>query len=211
MKRIVLIVILSLFAIIPSYAQYNTADQKLKFVYVTFDEKTDSQTLINRLNEIYNYAMDYPENYAAIFYMPNGESPIIVKINMPGDNYKDFDRLVSAIQRQPANLVLASYDVERIHKLFDENDLIDENGKGIYRSVDWLYYINPSFWSMKNNEFVIARLYFTMEMDKLMAQDNYLTLNIYCTDGNKMLHIDKKTPFGSKDLCRSFKLAVLPY
>ena len=155
--------------------------------------------------EIYECLMDKES------MMRDGESPIIVKINMPGDNYKDFDRLVSAIQRQPANLVLASYDVERIHKLFDENDLIDENGKGIYRSVDWLYYINPSFWSMKNNEFVIARLYFTMEMDKLMAQDNYLTLNIYCTDGNKMLHIDKKTPFGSKDLCRSFKLAVLPY
>ena len=212
MKRIILIVILSFIVTLQSKAQYNTAAQKLMFVYVAFDNNgTDTQKLINRLNEIYGYAMDYPDSYAVIFYMPNNEDPVIVKINMPGDNYKEFNRILSAIQRQPYNVIKAGYDVERILELFAENDLIDENGKGRYRSVDWIYYISPSFWSMKNNEFVIARLFYTMEMDTLIKQNNYLSLSMYCQEGSKLLHIDGKEPFGSKALCRSINLIPLPY
>ena len=143
--------------------------------------------------------------------MPNGQRPIIVKVNMPGDNYKDFDKIVSAIQQLSSNTVIGDYDVTEIHKLLDENDIIDEKGRAVYRSVDWLYYICPSFWMMKNNEFVIARLFFTMEMDKLLAMKNYFSVTILCNDVNKYLRINPTEPFGSKAICRSAALAPIPF
>lgn len=192
-------------------AQENKSSRIFQFVYITFDESTETQKLINRLNSLYNNAMDYPELYSTIFYLPNGQRPIVVKINLPGDNYKDFDKIVSVIQQQTSNIVIGDYDVTAIHDILAENDIIDENGRRVYRSVDWLYYICPSFWTMKNNEFVIARLFFTLEMEKLIAMKGYFSLSILCNDVKKSLRIDPSEPFGSKAICRSAALVPIPF
>ena len=211
MKRFLLILAFAIFMVLRVDAQeYSKADQVFKFVYITFDEKTETQKLIDRLTELYNYAMDYPENYAVVFYMPNGEDPIVVKINVVGDNYKDFDKIIAMIQRQPSNIVMADYDVEHIHSLFEENDIIDMNGRRIYKSVDWVYYVNSSFWMMRNNENVIARLFFTMDMAQMIAL-KYMTVNIFCSKGKQGIQFNQNKPFGDKELCRAVKLVPLPF
>ncbi len=211
MKRFLLILAFAIFMVLRVDAQeYSKADQVFKFVYITFDEKTETQKLIDRLTELYNYAMDYPENYAVVFYMPNGEDPIVVKINVAGDNYKDFDKIIAMIQRQPSNIVMADYDVEHIHSLFEENDIIDMNGRRIYKSVDWVYYVNSSFWMMRNNENVIARLFFTMDMAQMIAL-KYMTVNIFCSKGKQGIQFNQNKPFGDKELCRAVKLVPLPF
>jgi hypothetical protein len=212
MKRFFSIIALSIFVILRVGAQDDRSNRILQFVYISFDESTDTQKLSKRLSGIYDNAMDYPELYSTIFYMPNGTAPTIVKINLPGDNYKDFAKIISTIQQQPSNIVMGEYDVSNILNIFAQDDIVDENGRPIYRSVDWMYYICPSFWSMRNNELVIAKLFFAMEMSSLISLNHYLAVNIYSDKGSKELGVNGDEPFGNKALCRDTKLVIpLPY
>ena len=106
MKRIFLI-LLCVAAVLPSYAQIVPANQSLSFVYVAHDENTPVQVLIGRLKDIYNDALNYPEDYAAIFYLPNGEYPVVVRVNTANDNREAFVELVYELQSK------RSHDVDR--------------------------------------------------------------------------------------------------
>ena len=208
MVRIVLIIISLLFTTMVRAQE--ESKQELSFVYIAHDENTDTKALISRLKEKYANTINYPDIRACIFYLANGENPIFVKMNMPNDNHEDFENIVYSLQTKRSHDISPEVDVEKIVELFNENDIIDADGKQVYRYIEWDYYINSSFWHLQNNEHIIAKLFFVMDMDKLISSQ-YMALNFYYSDETDNIPYDNVLPFGSKALCRSIEFVPMPY
>lgn len=193
----------------PLWAQ-DASTQELSFVYIAHDENTDTQGLVRRLKEQYENTLYYPELRATIFYLANGNNPIIVNVNTKNDNREDFKNLISSLQSQRSHDINSIEDVERILQLLESNDIITDDGDFVYKTVTWTYYINSSFWVLRNNEDIIAKLYFILDMEQLISL-NYLTLNIYYSEQTDEIRYNHLRPFGSKNLCRLLDFALIPY
>lgn len=210
MRRI-LLVLLSLAAIAPLRAQYVTTNQELSFVYVAHDENTSVNVLVGRLKDIYNDALNYPEDLAAIFYLPNGEFPIVVCVNTVNDNREAFGELVDELQTKRSHDVDRHVDLTRIQSIFDENDIVDADGNPRFRSVDWTYYVNSTFWNLGNNEYIIASLFWIFDMERLIGS-KYMRINIFYSGESDVLPVNSEQPFGDKAICRSIKNFIpMPY
>jgi hypothetical protein len=131
-------------------------------------------------------------------------------MNMPNDNHEDVENIVYSLQTKRSHDISPEVDVEKIVELFNENDIIDADGKQVYRYIEWDYYINSSFWHLQNNEHIIAKLFFVMDMDKLISSQ-YMALNFYYSDETDKIPYDNELPFGSKALCRSIDFVPMPY
>ncbi len=207
MKKLV-VFLFGIFAAVSAFAQDNSA-KDLTFIYIAHDENTPTQTLISRLQANYEDAKYYPDSYATIFYLTNGDNPIIVKMNVEGENPKDFDKLIEDLQAKRAHDVSPETDREKIMELFDEIDLLDAEGNNAFNSVQWNYYVNSTFWLLNNNEHVIASLFWIMDMEP-MVKSGYLQVNILHGEIDP-LPVDEKLPFGSKALCRAMPFIPMPY
>ncbi len=204
-----LIILFCLFITMPTLAQ-NRSSQRLTFVYIAHDVNTDTQALVARLKELFKDTINYPDMRATIFYLANQSTPIVVKINMPGDNRKDFDEILYSLQNSRYHEIYPMEDVENIVQIFNENDILTDEGTRIYQGVDWIYYINSTFWERNNNEHVIAKLFFVMDMEQ-MIRTNYMTLDFYYGEKNDAIAYNRISPFGDKGICRSIEFMPLPY
>jgi len=209
MRRI-LLVLLSLAAIVPLRAQFVATNQDLSFVYVAHDENTSVNVLVGRLKDIYNDALNYPEDRAAIFYLPNGEFPIVVCVNTANDNREAFGELVDELQTKRSHDVDRHVDLTRIRSIFDENDIVDADGNPRFRSVDWTYYVNSTFWNLGNNEYIIASLFWIFDMERLIGS-KYMRINIFYSGESDVLPVNNEQPFGDKAICRSMNFIPMPY
>lgn len=194
---------------ITAFAQ-DKSNQELSFVYISHDENTDTKALVSRLKEKYASVINYPDNRACVFYLANGTDPIIVKLNMPGDNREVFEEVIYSLQNKLSHDVSATSDVDNIVDIINENDILDEDGKPLYRHIEWDYYINSTFWQLRNNEHLIAKLYFVLDMESLMST-YYLTLNFYYGRETDVIQYDLEKPFGNKEICRSLQFVPMPY
>lgn len=193
---------------IPTFGQ-EKAEQDLAFIYIAHDEYTAVQSLIERLKDAFADAINYPESRAVIFYLANAENPIIVQVNTKNDNQQEFNRIVDELQTKRSHNIEPVIDCEKIQEIFNADDIIDEDGKGLYRSVEWTYYVNSTFWALMYNESVIASLFFIMDMEE-MIESGYLRVNImYGADD--ALPYNEESPFGTKALCASKKFIPMPY
>ncbi len=209
MKRAFLI-LLSLATILPSRAQIVSTNQDLSFVYVAHDENTPVQVLIGRLKDTYNDALNYPEERAAIFYLPNGEFPVVVRVNTANDNREAFGELINELQTKRSHDIDRYTDMTRIQSILEENDIVDDYGKPRFRSVEWLYYINSTFWNLGNHEYIIASLFWIFDMEQLI-KSKYLRVNIFYSGEYDVIPFNKEQPFGDKALCRSMNFIPMPY
>ena len=202
-------ILFCLLVAVPVVAQ-NRSDQTLTFVYIAHDVNTDTQTLVARLKELFKDTINYPDMRATIFYLTNGDNPIVVRVNLPDDNRKDFDRIIYSLQNSRFHEVSPMTDLERIVQEFNENDILTDDGRRVYKNVDWIYYINSTFWKLHNNESVIAKLFFVMDMGQ-MIRDKYMSLDFYYGEKSDAIKYDIKMPFGRKEICRSIEFMPLPY
>ena len=140
----------------------------------------------------------YYKDLAMIFYLANGDNPMIVRMNMPGDNRADFQNIINALQQQMSHDVNPRDDVRIITQLFNEVDFAYDDRNPRYRSFQWVSFITPLYWQMQYNEDVIAALYFILELDRL--PEDYLIMDIYY-DSKESLEYNSEIPFGLKDIC----------
>lgn len=208
MKRLFL-VLLCLTALAPLRAQVASSSQKLSFVYIAHDENTAVSVLTGRLKRLYENAVDLPEENAVIFYLPNGESPITVRVNTANDNRNDFGSIIDELQSKRSHDVDRYTDLARIQEIFEENDIVDADGNPRFRSVEFLYYVNSTFWDMGNHEFIIASLFWIMDMEKYV-KSNYMRVNIFYGKDDAV-RFNENEPFGHKALCRSMRFIPMPY
>ena len=209
LKRIIVLLGIFLCLGVPAFAQ-DTQEQELTFVYIAHDENTSTSELIKRLRSIYEDAVNYPESCAAIFYLPNGEFPKVVKVNAGKDNRKEFVEIVGALQSRRSHEVDSTVDIETIQQILEEVDLKNEKGENNFASVQWIYYVNSTFWTLQYNEDIIASLYFILDMEP-MIKSGYLTVTMYYSEESDKIPYNRQSPWGDKNLCPLLKQPPLPY
>ena len=183
-------------------------EQSLQFYYIMKDHNIKVNPLVEELRDIFDFAR-VERTSAAIFYLANWDEPIIVKVNLPGDNQKDMDKLFEALVTKSETTVNPSSDLAMISKLFDDIPLVKPDGSRAFSRVEFNYYVTPTFWDLSYNEQVIAALYFIMDMDADWAED-YVTMSILHQEGDG-LTVNPTLPFGPNDLCVGYHFQVLTY
>lgn len=168
-------ILLSCFCLLCQSVQLLFAQDKSEsdftFYYVSHDRQTNVQSLSQELQRAFDDLKEY--NNAGIFYLANGEEPVIVKVNLPDENEKDFPHLIGEMQERLAHNISAGFDVDNILSIFEKSDFIDEQGALRYNSVNWNFYVTSSFWAMGYNESVIGTLFWTLDMGELRANKEF--------------------------------------
>lgn len=201
MKRLIY-----LFALLLIPLSASAQKQSFEFYYIAHDRSTPVSELCDRLEMVYETAMSY-EDYAVIFYFPNYDQPIIVKMNLPGDNRDDFKTIISELRVKPVHEIFADVDYNNIVDLVNTHDFIDAEGNHTYASALFCWYVNPDFWQFNYNEELIAKLYFNLELDKYKG---YVDTQIWHSTGDG-LSVNMSHPFGTKNLCRNMGFMLLQY
>lgn len=206
MKKLALIIVFCYLGLFGAFAQ--NSSQRLQVVYISKDYTTETNPLCSELRDMYSFA-EKDNNEAVVFYLANSTSPLIVRINLPGDNRKDFDKLIDALMTKSETIINPTTDLQRLVELFEEIPILSDNGDRNYQNVEIVYYITPTFWELQYNEQIIASVYFSLEMDANWAKD-YFSMSIYhaASDG---LIVDEAKPFGDKNLCASYPFFLLTY
>lgn len=177
-------------------AQESTTNRDFYFVYVDHEINTPIQRLIDRLK---SQRRDISQtNASAIFYLPAGDQPVIVRMNLKDDNAADFDTLfVRELQEKNSHDVIAQIDIDKIVELFDENPIVGDDHQLLYSTVNFDFYVGEKFWNLKNNELVIAKLYFILGLDKFPS--GKVPFNIWKNKDEK-IDVSPETAFGKKNL-----------
>ena len=174
------------FMVVPAMAQEKdelSSEKAFQFVYIAQDHSMNVQALLDKLRDDYNHAiMDGP----TIFYFSRGTSPLIVKVNFPDDNRVEFEEtLLPKVTEQESPSVDGNIDKKQIIALLRDNNFV-------YRRTDFKFYVGQSFWTMGNNEAVIASLYFVLDIINYIGDETF-NLNVYCP---RNIELGNNTPFG---------------
>lgn len=197
MKRLFLILFLFSLSLSGRAQDINTSEQTLEFYYIAHDRTSPVGKICDFIKERQKEATYY-KDLAMIFYLADGENPMIVKMNLPGDNRQDFQNIINSLQQQMSHDISPIGDIKSVTDLFNEVDFVDSEGNPCFRSFQWISFVTPLFWQMQYNEDVIAALYFILDMGNL--PEDYLTMDIYF-DSDSSFKYNSKTPFGLKDIC----------
>lgn len=182
--------------------------KSLEFFYIAHDRSTPVSVLSKRLKDVYQNAI-YDEEMATIFYFPNADNPIVVRINLPDDNRSRFEEILAELRTKPHHDIYADMDFKHILNLFNKYDFVDENGQQNYSSVLLCWYVNPEFWMLKYHEQLIASLHFNLELEKYQ---NFVSTEIWHGEGDGIeQYVDFEHPFGSKNLCPGLPFMLLQY
>jgi hypothetical protein len=197
MKRLLSILLLGFLTLSVRAQDISTSEQTLEFYYIAHDRTSPVGKICDFIKERQKEATYY-KDLAMIFYMANGDAPMIVRMNLPGDNREDFQDIINALQQQMSHDINPRDDVRLISQLFNDVDFAYDDRNPRFRSFQWVSFITPLFWQMQYNEDVIAALYFILELDTL--PEDYLTMDIYY-DSKESLEYNSEIPFGLKDMC----------
>ncbi|MBO5824756.1 MAG: hypothetical protein J6Q93_07365, partial [Prevotella sp.] len=97
MKRLSILLLM----VITSFTAF-AQSQDFEFYYISHDRTTPVDDLCDRLEYIYENALG-DESYAVIFYLPNYDEHIEVRINLEDDNRDDFSILVRELREKDAH------------------------------------------------------------------------------------------------------------
>lgn len=197
MKRLFTFVAALSFTFSVMAQEFPASQQTFEFYYIAHDEQTPVGKVCDFLIERQKEATYY-NDLAMVFYLANGDDPLIVRMNLPEDNRKDFQKIINALQQQISHDISPKADREEIVRLFNEVDFVDDQGNLSFRTFQWISFVTPMFWQMKYNEDVLAALYFILDMGQL--PEGYLTMDVYY-DNATPLNYNKRFPFGEKNLC----------
>ena len=167
MRKLVLLCLL-LFGVAASAQE--TVDREINFIYIHHTTDTPVQDLCKRLDTEFKDAKRFDK--PLIIYLANAETPYVATVGIDGVDQEGFDNIVYALQEKRYHPVEPSADVLNIIKLFNEDDFLLSSGKPKYTSMTWQFYISQDFWNAGYNEQIIAKLYYSLDLDRL--PDNYL-------------------------------------
>lgn len=197
MRKLFIVFLLMVFTQ-PIFAQeLKSSEQTLEFYYIAHDRTTPVGKVCDFIQERAKEATYY-KDLAMIFYLANGDNPTIIRMNLKGDNRKDFNLVINGLQQQLSHDINPNSDRRIITELFNDVDFVDEEGNPLYRSFQWISFITPLFWQMGYNEDVLASLYFILDLGSLPS--DYLSMDVYYDNDSNFKYNNRK-PFGDKELC----------
>lgn len=185
-------------AVLSAGAQNDSRADALCFVYVASSPQTSVNSVVEYLDSRYERAVN-EKDFVLIIYMADKDEPAIVRVNTHDDNRGEYGKLIEKLRSQSYHPIYPDYDLERIVRLFDENDFVTEGTNMLnYRSVDWHFHVTSDFWNNNYNESLIASLCFVMGVEHFET-DNF-RLRCYFSRDDKLTY-DPEFPFGSRNFC----------
>ncbi len=194
---------------LPTTAQERAAlnGQRIKIIYVAFDEDMDRDKLLNTLRE--------PEgDEPTVFYSAYNEKPKMVKFNLGGDAKKskeDFEKIflydLKRAKTAPINTV---FDRKEIMTIIEEAGLIDASGSFNYAKLEIDFHVGPSFWARGCNETLIAALFFELNAAEHI-EEGRMQFNVYYRCPSNKREYDYANPFGQLNLDNINKLVSVSY
>lgn len=179
-------------------------EKTFEFYYIAHDYSTKVNDICSMLEEKYEMALEFSD-CAMVFYLPDRENPKIVRMNVPGDNRAEFEELISEFRARYTHEIYAYVDLEQIVEIFNDSEIIGEDGKPLVQSIRMAWFVNPSFWAMNYNESLIASLYFILDLEKYK---DYVTIDIWNSSDENII-VDRQTPFGLKNLMGNYPFHLL--
>lgn len=208
MKQIIVFLMLVLSFTDTLVAQESEYDKSYRFVYIAHDVSTPIDRLSEELSTKYREAIQYDN--VVIFYLSNGYESMVINVNTPeGDNRSNFDKnLMSELQEYNSHDVEAEIDVNKILEAIAANDFVDEFGNIKYSSVDLDFYVGSLFWTLGNNESILAELYFSLDIPRY---HNKVSFNVFCNAEDELTY-QEGLPFGNKNVSEiNEKVSIYKY
>ncbi len=186
------------------------SDKQFNFIYIAHDVTTPVAHLVTRLREVYRDAIQF--NNEVLFYLANGLEPVLVRVNMPGDNRDDFDNvLIAELQIRNSHETFADLDIDNMMKVLYEDDFVNGQNELLYTSCFFDFYVGNSFWKLGNNKSVIAAMYFTLGAQKFERQQKEFFFNVFYPS-NDTIEYAEGEPFGGWNIDNMNKKVLLkPY
>jgi len=185
---------------------------KFNFAYVAHNATMPTDRIIDRLQAIYDAAVKNED--AAVFYLPNGTAPIVVRVNVGTDNRSDFENLKKELLSQRTHPIDVDTDLSTIMDLMAKNDIVNKYGQLMYNTTTLDFYVNKSFWLENYNNKVIGALYYACDWHRFVTLGNQghvkFYLNIY-RDKNEDLDYPKGKPFGDMNIESINELPITTY
>lgn len=211
-----------------AFAQDNNLGKRLQFVYIDHEVTTPTNVLNQRITQRYYDVVEFPNQEALILYLSNGRRSPMAFVNLkeylndvqlerytvsglPRDTEDAFKGVLEAMNTANSHTVEARIDMDNILNILERLDVFDENGRLNFKSLRFDFYVGPNFWSLRNNEKIIARLYSVLQQGLQDADKEKVTFNVLKPAGIQFDYIEGE-PFGSANLDGiNDKLRIMDY
>lgn len=173
----------------------------LHFIYIAHETSTPVNKLCERLRTVRDDAIEVED--ALIVYLSDGALSPISFTNLKDnsgrnrDSQDSYTDIIAALQDFNSHNVVARNDRTNILNLFDEYNFLDENGNLRFNTVIMDFYVGASFWSLGNNEKIIAHLFTAMNAASF-PKDRF-SFNVYKPRGEKLVYVEGM-PFGDNNI-----------
>ena len=216
MKKIIdncFIVVFLFFAITArAYAQ-DYSKMNLHFVYIDHEPSTPVNRLCERIRTLRDDAIEVDD--ALIIYLADGHQSLLSFTNLGDKSKKGRDKndafinIIAALQDAISHDVIAKDDRKNILKLFDEYNFVDNTGKFLFNTLTMDFYVGADFWTLGNNEKVIARLFSVLDASSFSKEQ--FVFNVFKPKGEK-LNYPEGLPFGDNNIDEiNSKLSIFEY
>ena len=213
-----------------SFAQ-NNSERGLHFVYIDHEATTPTALLNKRLRERYNDVIQFPEYNAMIVYLSNGRKSPAAFVNLQEfvtkfasdethlsivapyrsrDTEDAFKDVMETMINSNSHDVEPARDIDNILTLLEQFQVFADDGTLNFQSLRFDFYIGPKFWSLLNNERIIARLY-SLIMQGLSDEDREkIIFNVLKPTDSQLDYVEGK-PFGEANLDGINKINIMEY
>ena len=170
-------------------------DQPFRFLYIVHDHTSPVSTLIKKLRDVERRARQY--NQKCIIYMANGKNYYLAQINTENDNRDKFDEILGELNSKLSHDINIQADIVSILNLFNEHQIVDENGELLYKSVAMEFYLTSHFCDNGYAKNFIVPLYLAFDV---MNMPDKFTFDVYVNAaGNEDYDFSGERIFGSKN------------
>lgn len=209
----------------------NNSDRSLQFIYIDHEATTPTALLNKRLTDRYYDVVQFPDFNAMIVYLSNGRRSPAAFVNLKefatrfasDDKYLNivcpfrsrdtedaFKVVLETMINSNSHDVEPAKDIDNILTLLEQFQVFADDGTMNYQSLRFDFYIGPKFWSLLDNERVIARLY-SLVMQGLSDQDkDKVTFNVFKPSDTQLDYTEGK-PFGDTNLDGINKISIMEY
>ncbi len=179
-------------------------EKTLEFYYIAHSYDSRVEDICEMLEDRYEEAFEY-DDCALIFYLPNGDNPLVFRMNLEQDDRNRFENFLGELRSRNYHDTYVYVDKERIVELFNQYDFLNDNGKKNFSEVRINWFVNDSFWSSGNNEYLIEPLFFILDINQCRDYVRYLIWNT----GTDAIKFNPNKPFGNKNLMKGHPFHML--
>lgn len=165
MRRILFLLCVC-WSLVPVVYSQDNSNKHLHFVYIAHETSTPINQLCQRVQTIRNDADETGD--AFILYLADGSSSLVSLHNLEDktgkkrDSEDAFLNIIDALQNANSHEVSPRYDCRNLINLFEEFNFATVENQLLFKTVTLDFYVGPTFWTLGNNEKVLAHLYFSL-------------------------------------------------